>query len=100
MCLQELMDLIVIMKLIIALLKMLDPVEAGILNLRRKAFLYSDAFDISDEYTGTALIADILLESCGYQTYASIGHCPMRLLLVHLEIRISASILIKKEVAK
>jgi len=94
------MDLIVIMKLIIALLKMLDPVEAGILNLRRKAFLYSNAFNISDKHTGTALIADILLESCGHQTYTSISHCPMCLILVHPEIWIITPSFVKEKVVE
>jgi hypothetical protein len=84
--LQELMDLIVVIKPITALLKMLHPVETGILNFRRKAFLYSNVFNISDEHIGAALIADILLKNCGHQTYILIDYCPMRLLRIHLEI--------------
>jgi hypothetical protein len=74
------------MKPITALLKMLHLVEISILNLRRKAFLYLNVFNTSDEHTETALIADILLESCGHQTYTPIGHCPMRLLRIYLEV--------------
>jgi hypothetical protein len=99
MLLQELMDLVVIVELSTTLLKMLDPVEACILNLGSKALLYSTAFDISDEHTGSALIADILLESCRYQTYTTVGQRPMRLLLVYLEVGI-APVFIKQEVAK
>jgi hypothetical protein len=88
------------MKPITALLKMLHPVNAGILNLRKKAFLCSNALNIRDEYIKTALTADILLESCGHQTNTFINHYPMRLLLVHLKMWITASVLTKEKVAK
>jgi hypothetical protein len=51
MLLQELMNLVVIVKLSTTLLKMLDPVEAYILNIGSKVLLYSTALYISHEYT-------------------------------------------------
>jgi hypothetical protein len=53
MYLEKLMDLVVIGKLSITFLKMLNPVEACIPNLRRKALLYSSARDISHKYAGS-----------------------------------------------
>ena len=44
-------DLVVVMELRTTLLKMLDPVEACILNLRRKTFLYATAVNFTREGT-------------------------------------------------
>jgi hypothetical protein len=49
--LQKLMDLIVIVELFTTLLKMLDPVETYVLELRKKSFIHSTALHISHEYT-------------------------------------------------
>jgi hypothetical protein len=98
--LQELMNLIAVMELSVTLLKMLYPVETCILNLWRKALLHSNVFNISDDHTGSALIADILHESFGHQTYTSISHCPMCSLLVHPEFWITTPSFVKEEVAE
>jgi len=50
--LQELIYLVIVLKLSTALLKMLNPVETGILNLRRKTSLYLAAFNVSHERSG------------------------------------------------
>jgi hypothetical protein len=65
-----------------------------------KALLYSTAFDISGEHTGSALIADILLESYGHTPYTAVGQRPMGLRLVHVKVGIAAPIFIKEKVAK
>jgi hypothetical protein len=59
---QEPMDLVVVMELFTTLLKMLDPVETCILNLRRNALLHSTARYIINERTGSVDATDILLE--------------------------------------
>jgi hypothetical protein len=60
--LQELMDLVVVVELFITLLKMLDPVETCILNLRRNALLHSTARYIINECTRSVDATDILPE--------------------------------------
>jgi hypothetical protein len=61
MLLQELMHLVVVVKLSTTLLKMLDPVKACILNLRRKTALNLTAFDVSNKNTGIVQVTDVLL---------------------------------------
>ena len=56
------MHLVVVMKLSTALLKMLDPVETCILNLRRKTMLNSTAFDVAYKQTGNVQATDVLLQ--------------------------------------
>jgi hypothetical protein len=71
--LQELMNLVVVVEFVTTLLKMLDPVETCILNLRREVLFYSTALHVSDEYTGSAHDTDVLFESCGHKPYTAIG---------------------------
>jgi hypothetical protein len=61
MLLQEVMHLVVVAKLSAALVKMLNPVEACILNLRRKAALNSTALDVSYKHTGSIQPTNVLL---------------------------------------
>ena len=51
MLLQELMHLVVIVKLSTAFLKMLDPIETCILDLGRKTVLNSTALDVGYKHT-------------------------------------------------
>jgi hypothetical protein len=60
--LEELIDIVVVLKLGTTLLKMLNPVETCILDLWRKALLYSTTLYISYKCAGTLLPANILLE--------------------------------------
>lgn len=55
------MNLIIVMKLITAILQVLDPVETCILNLWRKVLLYS-TLHISCDCTWIDHATDILLE--------------------------------------
>ena len=45
------MDLVVVVKLNTALIKMLDPVETSVLNFQRKILLHSTALKVGCEYT-------------------------------------------------
>jgi hypothetical protein len=60
--LEELMDLVVVVKLSTALLKMLNPVETGILDLWRKTLLSSTTPYVSYKCTKSLLSANISLE--------------------------------------
>ena len=82
MLLQKLMDVIVAVEPFTTLLKMLDPVETCVLDLRRKPFIYSTALYTSQEHTWSAQATDILLKR-GHELYTAIGQRPMPLLLVH-----------------
>lgn len=62
MLLQELMHLLIVVKLSTALLKMLDPVETCVLNLRRKTALNSTAIDIGYKHTRSVQATDVLLQ--------------------------------------
>ena len=62
MLLQEMMHLVAVQKLSIALLKMLNPVEACILKVWRKIMLYSTIVHLSYEHTGRVYSADVALE--------------------------------------
>ena len=59
--LEELMDLVVVVKLSAALVKMLNPVKTSMLNFRRKNALNSTAFGITYKYTGSVQTTDVLL---------------------------------------
>jgi len=50
---QEHMDLVIIPKLSTTLPKMLDPVQACILNLRRKTLLHSIALYVNYKHAGS-----------------------------------------------
>jgi len=56
------MDIIVVVKLSVALLKMLNPVETRILDLWRNALSHSTTVNISHKHTRVTQVADILLE--------------------------------------
>jgi len=92
--LQELMDLVIVMELFTTLLKMLDPVETCILNLRRNALLHSTAHYIINERTRGVDAIDILLE-VRHTLYTAIGQREMRLLLIHLEFWITTPSFVK-----
>ena len=62
MLLEELIHLVVVVKLSATLLKMLDPVETCILNLRRKTALNSTTLDVSYKYTRSIQATDVLLQ--------------------------------------
>ena len=62
MLLQELIDLVVVVKLSTTLLKMLNPVETCVPDLWRKTLLYPIALYVSHKYTVSLLSANILLE--------------------------------------
>jgi hypothetical protein len=62
MLLQKLMDLVVVAKLSTAFLKMLNPVQTRILNLRRNALLHSTTLHLSYKHTRTAWFTDVLLK--------------------------------------
>src|SRR5215469_9792568 len=98
--LQELMNLVAVTKLSTTLLKMLDPVETGILKLRRKVFLKSTAHDISYTCARSVQFTDILFKRVRHKPYTAIGQLLMCLLPIHPEVWVTASILIEEEVAK
>jgi hypothetical protein len=60
--LEELIDLVVVVKLSTALPKTLNLEETGILDLRRKTLLYSTTLYVSYKCTSSPLSADILLK--------------------------------------
>jgi hypothetical protein len=62
MYLKELIDVVVISQLSAALLKMLDPIETCILNIRGKTTLNSTALDIGYKHTWSTKVTDILLQ--------------------------------------
>jgi hypothetical protein len=62
MYLEELMDLVVIVKLSVTLLEMLNPVKTCILNFRRKNTLNSTALAIAYKHTGSVQATDVLLQ--------------------------------------
>jgi hypothetical protein len=100
MYLEELMDVVVVVKLSTALLKMLNPVETRVLDLWRKTLLYSTMLYVSHKCTRSLLSANILLERVRHKPDTVIGQCLMRLLLVYPEVRIGTSVFAKEEVAK
>ena len=73
MLLQELMYLVVIVKLSITLLEMLNPVETCVPDVWRKTLLYATTLYVSDKCTRSFLSADILLKRCGHKLYTAIG---------------------------
>jgi hypothetical protein len=62
MYLKELMDLAVVVKLSVTLLKMLYPVDTRVLDLRRKTLFYSSLLYVGYKCTGCLLSANSLLE--------------------------------------
>src|SRR5262249_44129230 len=94
------MNLVVIAKLSATVLEMLHPVKTGILNLRRNASLDLIFLYICCKHTGSTYTTNILLESGGHEVYTTMSQYAVRLLLVHPEFRVTASVIIKKEVAK
>src|SRR5271155_4729245 len=99
MFLQELMNLVVVTKLSTTSLKVLDPVEACILNVWTKMFLYLTAFYVSCESARCVQATDISLEIGGHKLYTFVGYSPVRLLLIHPEV-IVAPFSAEKEVTK
>jgi hypothetical protein len=61
MLLEELIHLVIILKLSTALLKILDPVETSILKLWQETLLYLSTLDISYKHTRSIKSIDILL---------------------------------------
>jgi hypothetical protein len=70
---KEPMNLMVVIKLNTALLKMLDPVEACILKLWRKTSLYAITLYVSSESTISVQATDISLERGGHEPYTIIS---------------------------
>ena len=56
------MDLVVVVKLSSTLLKMLDPIEACVLNLWRKILLHLTIVNIGHKNSVGAYATDVLLE--------------------------------------
>jgi hypothetical protein len=100
MYLEELIHLVVVMKLSTAPLEMLNPVETCIPDLWRKTILYSTTLYVSHKCTGSLLSANILLERVRQELYTAIGYRLMRPLFVHPEAQASGPIFVEKEVAK
>jgi hypothetical protein len=73
MYLEELMDLVVVVKQSTTLLKMLNPVEACILDLWRKTLLYSTILYVSHKRTRSLLSANILLERGRHKSYTALS---------------------------
>lgn len=71
--LQELIHLVFIAKLRTALLKMRDPVETCVLNLRRKTLLNSTTLNVGYKFTGSIYTADISLKRGRYKPYIAFG---------------------------
>jgi hypothetical protein len=83
--LEELMDLVIVVKLSITLLKMLNPVKTCVLDLCRKILLYSTTLYVSDKCTRGLMFADILLKIFRHKQYTAITYRLMCLLLVYPE---------------
>ena len=62
MFLEELIDMVIVVKLSTTLLKILDPVEIYIPNFWQEILLYLTILYISDIYTGSVSSANTLLE--------------------------------------
>jgi hypothetical protein len=97
---QKLVYLVVVTKLSTTLLKMLDPVETCILNLKRKVLFYPTAFDIVHERTWLAHTTYVLLKKLGHKLYAFCSKGLMCLLLVHPEVWVFAPVLAEEVVSK
>ena len=97
---QELMNLVVIIELSIALLKVVNPVKTCILNLGRKILLHSTAFYICQKHTGSAQATDVSLERVRHKLYATLSQSPMRFFLVHPKVEVIAPGFVEKEVTK
>jgi hypothetical protein len=67
------MDLVVVVKLSITLLKMLNPVEICILNLWRKTMLYLTTLYVGHKCTRSLLTANIFLERVRHKSHIVIG---------------------------
>ena len=98
--LQELMHSVVVTKLSAALLEMLYPIEACVLNLWRKTLLHLRSLYASYMHFGSASATDVLLEGGGHKPDTAISQHLMRLLRVHPEVWISTPVLVKEEAAK
>ncbi len=70
---EEPVNLMVVMELDTAPLKMLDPVEACILKLWRKTSPYAIAVYVSSESAISVQATDISLERGGHEPYTIIG---------------------------
>ena len=70
---EELIDVVVIVKLSTSLLEMQSPVETGVPNLLRKTLLYLITVYFSDKRTWSLLSTDILLERCKHKLYIVIS---------------------------
>jgi hypothetical protein len=60
--LQELMDLVVVVKLSTTLLNVLDPVKTCILSFRRKTLLHSATLHLVYKHTRNIYSSDVLFE--------------------------------------
>jgi hypothetical protein len=67
------MNSVVIAKLSTALLKMLDPVETSILNLRRNTLLHSATLDVGYKRTRNVLFTNVLFEKGRHKPYTAFG---------------------------
>jgi hypothetical protein len=65
--LEELIDLVIIVKLSITLLKILNPVETYIPDLWRKILLYSSIFNISNKRIRESNTTDIFYKRSQYK---------------------------------
>jgi hypothetical protein len=83
MYLEEVIDLLVVVKPNTTLLKMFNPVEAYVPNLQRKTLLYLVTLYVSEKCTRSSLSVDILLKRCGHKLYTIIGQCLICLPLVN-----------------
>jgi hypothetical protein len=73
MYLEELMDVVIIVKLSTTPLQMLHPVQTCVLNFGGETLLYSTALYISNEPSGSVHATDALLEKSRHKLYAAGG---------------------------
>jgi hypothetical protein len=73
MYLEELMDVVIIVKLSTNPLQMLDPVQTCVLNFRRETLLYSTALYTSNEPSRSVHATDVLPEKSRHKLYATGG---------------------------
>jgi len=97
---QKLMNMIIVIEVSTASLHMLDPVDACILDIWRKTPLYSTRFQVSGKSTGSLQTTYITREHSGQKLKAIVSQSPVRRLLIHPEMHVTASVFVKKEVAK
>ena len=85
MYLEELMDLVVIVKQSTALLDMLNPVQTCIFDPWGKKLLKPAVLYTRNKYPRSIHTTDVLLKRARHKPYTATSYCPMCLLFVHPE---------------